>query len=412
MRKLILLSSLILTLSALAVPTAGAAVVYRNGEGWAAENADAGPAEKTASAQLHKAEAFETSGDLKRALSAYQAVLRKFPDTGAGPKAQLKIAELCEATKEPDRAFVQYGKYLTKYPRGDDFDKCVEAQFRIAGLFLNGEKRKLFGIKTFSSMERAQQMFQDIVKNAPFSKYAALAQFNIGQALEKQGKLPEASAAYQEVLDKYSADPISGDAQYQIGYIFLQQADNGSNDRGAREKARDAFEDFMMKYPQSEKVVQAKDNVTKLAGNNLKKTLDVAQFYEKTKNYKAATIYYDEVLRDGANSPEALIARKQLDHIKSIVGESGMRAQGSRVEAGGKPAERSKAQARVDTAARPDYVGPPAPPAPPVPDEVAPEKPKLRTFGGLEPAPQTGFPAPGGSASPVPPGPEPALPTR
>ena len=40
-------------------------------------------------------------------------------------------------------------------------------------------------------------MFEGIVKNAPFSKLAPLAQFNVGQALEKQGEYPKAIDAYQ-----------------------------------------------------------------------------------------------------------------------------------------------------------------------------------------------------------------------
>ena len=421
MRKLILLSSLVLALSAPAIPRAGAALIYRNGEGWVSDSADAGEAEKTASAQLHKAEALEASGSITRAISAYRTLLRKFPDTGAGPKAQLKIAQLSETTKEPERAFNEYNKYVTRYPRGDDFDKCVEAQFRIAGLFLNGEKRKLFGMKTFSSMERAQEMFQEIVKNAPYSKFAGLAQFNIGQALEKQGKGTEAIAAYQQVVDKYPADQIAGDAQYQIGYIQLQASNKGSNDKAAHDKARDAFEDFMMKYPASEKVNQAKDNIVRLSGADLKKTLGIAEFYEKTRNFKAAAIYYGEVIRGGASSPEAVVAQKRLEKLKLAVGEAALNVGTIAGETGATAEVRRKTQARVDTASRPDYVGPPAPPAPPsapVPDEVPPQKPQLRTFGGMESAPEPALPAASGSASaplapsPLMPGAEPSLPAQ
>ena len=409
MRKLILLSCLALAFSALPVSNAGAALIYRAGEGWVEEGADSGVAEKTASAQLHKAEKFEADGDLKRALSAYRTLLRKFPNTGAGPKAQLKIAQLCEAMHQPERAFEAYGKYLTMYPRGEDFDRCVEAQFNIAKLFLNGEKRKLFGVKTFSSMERAQQMFEEIVKNAPYSKLAALAQFNIGQALEKQSKQGEAIAAYQQVVDKYPVDPIAGDAQYQIGYIYFQEANSGSNDRSAREKARDAFEDFMMKYPQSEKVAQARENITHLAGTNTKKTLGIAQFYEKKKDYKAATIYYQDVIKDAPGSPEAVIAKTQMDKMRATVGEVAMQA-GPATEGGEKAGKPSKLQARVETASRPDYVGPPAPV---VPDEVPPPKPKMRTSGGTQSTPASSSnSAPIEPLQPLPPAPEPALPAR
>ena len=405
MRKLILLSSLALAFAVPLASTTHAAVIYRAGEGWTADTVDSGPAEKTASEQLHKAEALEAKGELKKAIGAYRVLIRKFPDSGIGPKVALKLAQLCEATKEPERAFDAYGKYISRFPRGDDFDTCVEAQFRIAKLFLNGERRKLFGMKTFGSIERAQQMFEEIVKNAPFSRWAALAQFNLGQALEKQKKFPEAIVAYQQVVDKYSTDQIAGDAQYQIGYIYLQDTKHGANDRGARDKARDAFEDFSIKYPQSEKVAQAQDNIKQLSDVNLKKTLGVAQFYERTKNFKAAAVYYQDVVKQGTGSPEAAIAKTQLDHLKTTVGEAVLHLDSEKSgKAHGPAAEmRKKAQARAETASRPDFVGPPAPA---VPDEVAPPQPKMRTSGGAGP---TALEMPAGEAPAVS---EPALPSH
>lgn len=66
-------------------------------------------------------------------------------------------------------------------------------------------------------MTRAEGMFEDIVKNAPFSAYAPLSEFNAGVAMEKNLKYPEAIAAYETVLTKYPSDPSAADAQYQIG---------------------------------------------------------------------------------------------------------------------------------------------------------------------------------------------------
>ena len=170
----------------------------------------------------------------------------------------MKIAILLEKSNDLSHAFDAYGTYLTKYPRGEDFDKSVEAQFKIAKIFLEGEKKRVLGVPTVSSMPRAQQMFEAIVKNAPFSKYAALSQFNIGQALEKQGNDAEAIAAYQTALSKYPSDPVAADAQYQIGYLYLKEMRQGSNDPKASARAREAFEDFLARYPASEKVPQAR----------------------------------------------------------------------------------------------------------------------------------------------------------
>ena len=389
MRKLIVFSSLILALASLPTAPVHAAVVYRPGEGFHSEAEDSGAVEKSASEQLHKAQALETEGDLSKAIGAYRALLKGFPESGAAPQAQFKIAELNEQLGEPERAFTAYGKYLSNYPRGKEFDTVVERQFGIGKEFLEGARRKLFGMKTFPSMQRAQKMFEEIVKNAPYSKQAPLAQFNIGMSLEKQGDYPEAIAAYQSAVDKYPNDDVAADAQYQIGYVQMHLIENGSNDEAARVKARDAFEDFIVRYPQSEKIQQARENIAKLSGTNLKKNLEVARFYEKTKNYKAAVIYYNEVLRGEKSSPEAAEARKAIERLKQNVGVDALRSGSENAETGSKAQESRKMQAQVDTASRPDYAGPPAPR---VPEETAPQKPSLRTPGEATPMPEPALP--------------------
>lgn len=384
MRKLIVLSSLVLALSMLQTSPLQGAVVYRPGEGFHGEDEDAGALEKTASEQLHKAQDLETDGHFKKAIGAYRALLAGYPDSGVAPLAQFKIAELCEKVSEPERAFTAYSKYISNYPKGKEFDLVVEHQFGIAKAFLDGERRKLFGMKTFPSMERAQKMFEEIIKNAPYSKYAPLAQFDIGMAHEKRGEYPEAIAAYQLAVDKYPNDAVAADAQYQIGYVQMHLVDTGSNDRSARVKAHDAFEDFEVRYPQSEKIPQARENLTKLSGSDVKKNFDVAKFYEKTKNYKAAVIYYQEVIKNGKGTHEAEESSKALEHLKQNVGEEALRSGPELAENGGKVQERRKMQSQVDTASRPDYAGPPAPA---VPEETAPEKPQLRTSGDSTPLP-------------------------
>ena len=391
MRKIVLFSSLAIALSAVAPLPLHAAAVYRPGEGLHSEDEDSGALEKSASEQLQKAQRLEAEGDLKKAIGAYRALVAGFPQSGAAPQAQFKMAELCEKTGDPERAFKAYGKYIASYPRGKEFDAVVERQFGIAKAFLDGERRKLFGVKTFPSMERAQKMFEEIIKTAPYSKFAPLSQFNIGMALEKQGQYPEAIAAYQLAVDKYPNDDVAADAQYQIGYVQMYLLENGSNDQSARIKAHDAFEDFVVRYPQSEKISQARENLQKLSGKSIKKTLEVARFYEKTKNYKAAVIYYNSVVQDGKGTPEASQAQKALEHLKLTVGVDALRSGPENAETGSKAQERRKMQAQVDTASRPDYAGPPSPV---VPDETAPAKPKLRTPGeALPPTPEAALPS-------------------
>jgi outer membrane assembly lipoprotein YfiO len=226
-------------------------------------------------------------------------------------------------------------------------------------------------------MERAQQMFEGIVRRAPFSKFAPQAQFNVGQALEKQGKYGEAIVAYSGVVARYPADDIADDAQYQIGYVRLKETREGSYDRGGATKAREAFEDFVNRYPESEKAAQARENIKQLEGGSTKGSLQIAQFYDKTKQYKAAVIYYNEVIKSSPDSPDATLAKTRIEELRGKYGDEALKAGPERAETGEKAAVRRRLQAKVETVSRPDYVGPQV--SMPAPDEVAPGRPKLRS---------------------------------
>ena len=371
-----------LTLLACAAPLrwSEAAVVYRSSEGWSVEG-DETQIAGTAAEQMHLAEQREAAGDDSGAFKAYKSLVKRYSLSLLAPKAQYKVGFLLQRHGDNSKAFDAYNIYVTKYPQGGDFDTVVEQMFKIAKLFLDGEKKKVLGVPVTSSMTRAQTMFETIVKSAPFSKYAPLAQFNVGQALEKQGKYPEAMKAYQVVVNKYAGDAIADDALYQVGYVQLRNYREGSYDRASATKAREAFEDFINRYPESEKVPQAQENMKSLETGSAKGTLEIARYYDKAKQYRAAVIYYNDVIKSQPGSPESEVAKTRIEELKQLVGEDTLRAGPERTETGARAAQRRKLQAKVDTASRPDYVGPPVV----MPEEkivTAPGKPKLRTSPG------------------------------
>jgi outer membrane protein assembly factor BamD len=368
--------ALVLSLAAITVPMpSDAATVFTSRDGWKVEGDPATEAE--AVALMQQAEQQEVQGDLSGALGNYRGLVKRYPVSVLAGHAQYRVGRILEAGGEYDDAYKAYDVYLTKYPRGSDFDAAVESMFKIGKLYLEGEKQKVFGIKIASSMKRAQEMFEGIVKRAPFSKFAPPSQFNVGQALEKQGNYDSALVAYATLVTKYPTDPIADDAQYQIGYVRLKQYREGSYDQASAAKAREAFDDFINRYPESEKVPQARENLKLLEGGASKSTLEVAKFYDKTKHYRAAVIYYNDVIKNSPDTDQANFAKTRIEELRQKHGEDALKAGPERAETGQKAAARRRLQARVDTVSRPDYVGPVV--VMPKPDEVAPGRPRLRT---------------------------------
>jgi outer membrane protein assembly factor BamD len=380
--------ALILTLplaALLAVPTPGRALDL---PGWVPfigkkEQAPAALAptsgqEAEAREALRQAEQAENAGDQKGAAAGYRLVVRDYSLTTSAAKAQLQLGRLLERQGDFEKAYDAYAAYTAKYPRGGDLDAVIQAQFNIAKAHLEGKKKKrVLGLSLTSAGETAQKMFEGIVKSAPFHRLAPQAQFNVGQALEQQGKPAEAMIAYNEVIIRYPNDPVADDAQYQIGYVRYRETVQGSEDQADRMKAREAFEDFVNRYPTSEKAAQARENIGKIGATDIKKTHDIAKYYDKVKNYKAAVVYYNEVIRIAPATPESEASRKRIDELKSLVGVDALRAGPEKAQSGDMALARRRAQARVDVASRPDYNGPPI--AYPYPTTTGAGRPAMRT---------------------------------
>lgn len=330
-------------------------------------------------AAFNEAEAIDNSGSAEHAISAYRRFIKNNPASPLAARAQFRIATLLEQTGRASKAFDAYQTLVTQYPDTADFEKAVARQVVIANEYLGGKKLTFLWLPIVPGTDRAEEMFASIVKNAPFSKNAPIAQFNLGVTYERQGNLKDAAAAYQTVLDRYPNSAIADDALYQIGYLYMRVGETGrSQDLSAVISSKNTFEDFTLQYPDSEKVPQAEDNIGKLSSKETGDLLDIAKFYDRFKNYRAAAIYYNDIIRRAPDSEDARLARDRVQVLRSEVGDDALRSGPEQVQTGETAALRRRLQAQVETSALADFNGPPTRDI--VPDELpVVSRPRLRT---------------------------------
>ena len=208
-------------------------------------------------------------------------------------------------------------------------------------------------------MEKAEEMYRAILKVSPYSKHAAITQFNLGLAIERQGRAQEAIVEYQKVLDKYPNSPACPSASYQIGYVFMRLGTTGkSQDLSALKESQNSYQDFLLQYPDSEKVQQAGQNMKSMISRESEDTLRIARFYDFSKNFKSSAIYYNDVIRRFPQSAEASVAKNRLDELKALYGEDALRIGQERPESAERLEERRRLQAQVETPALANYAGP------------------------------------------------------
>jgi outer membrane protein assembly factor BamD len=266
----------------------------------------------------------ERHGNVKRAISAYKSLVRHHPHDALAPGAVYRGSQLLEQMHKYLEAAEYYRGLVEHYPGSPHFDDAIEAQFRIGEIYLREKKQRVLGVSFGSPLDHAVEIFAAIVRTAPYGKYTARAQFNIGLAREKQEAVEAALDAYQAVIDKFPNEPVAAAAQYQIGYIWFQASRAGSKDIDAAAKAKTAFQDFLFRYPNSEKAAEARAYLQKLEHKQTSSSFQVAQYYDKQKRYRAAVIYYNEVIRQQPGSKESEEAKKRIDQLRAKLGDSAL----------------------------------------------------------------------------------------
>ena len=300
------------------------AVVFKPGE--KARRVAPGGEEISGTAQelFRVAQSAENSGNTSRAMKAYRTIVRRYSKDTVAPAAAFRYAQLSERAGNDLKAAAAYRVVVEQYPNSPNFDEAIEAQFRIGETYLAGKKLKLLGVPIRSALDNASQIFAAIVRTAPYGKYTARAQFNIGLVNEKQSNYEGAVKAYQAVAEKFPDQPVAVDAQYQIGYLWFNAARSGTRDAKAVANARIGFQDFLFRYPKSEKAAQARDNLRILDQKQTTDAFKIARFYDKQKNYRAAVIYYNDVIRQQPGSTEGDRAKQRVNELRAKVGDAAL----------------------------------------------------------------------------------------
>ena len=288
-----------------------AALVWRKGEGWNWEREGMATANNPKE-QLDIARKLQEQKKYSDAVTAYRRVIVRWPTSFSTQEARLGLAQCLAQLNYLLKASKEYQNLIEKHPNSPYFDTALQAQYDLGCRFLNGEKHKVWGLHIFNGLEKAVEVFEQVIKNGPYSKLGPAAQFRIGLAYEKEKDNIAAVHAYEKLLERYPKDALAEDAQFQIGWAYKAEAQRAEYDQNNANQAIAAFNDFLIRYPTSPKANQAKEWRAELKQEQSKGLFQIAHFYEKNKNYRAALVYYNEILAQNPRSDWANQAQRKL----------------------------------------------------------------------------------------------------
>ena len=299
---------------------APAPLFYVPGEGWYYESYGKNVKwqRPRAKEQLDVAEQAFNKKDYDTTLHAAHRVLRMWPLSDYAPDAEYFIGRCLEARGNDEAAFNAYQNIIEKYPRSSRYEDVIWRQYEIANRFLGGEWFRIWStIPLYPSMDQTAELFSKIVNNGPYSDVAPHAQLRIGAAREKQKNFSDAVKAYETAADRYHDQPaIASDALFREGLSYTKQAATAEYDQNTAAQAIASFTDFITLFPNDQRVPGAQKTIATLKAEQVRGNFQIARFYENSKKWNGALVYYNEVLQLDPNSPYAASARQRIESLK------------------------------------------------------------------------------------------------
>ncbi|MCM8766315.1 MAG: outer membrane protein assembly factor BamD [Candidatus Omnitrophica bacterium] len=253
--------------------------------------------------------------DYEGAIREFKKLIKYYPHSSQACDAQYFMGRIYEERGKFYEAFQAYQKVIDLYPYTQKVEEVIEREYRIGELYFTGHRDKFLGMSLIPSQERALEIFQKVVENAPYGKYAPPSQYKIGIILRGLGQFEEAKQAFLKLEKNYPESEFAREAKYQIGLSGYKVSPQSDYTQEETESSIKEIEEFLITNPQSPLKEDAEKVLNDLKNRKAESLFKTAQFYERQKKFSSALLYYEEIVN---NYPDSLWAAKSLERISIL----------------------------------------------------------------------------------------------
>ncbi len=210
-------------------------------------------------------------GRYEEAREKLRLFVTQYPDNPVVPEARLGIARTYFEEENYGQARVEYERFLTLHPRNERMDEALY----FIGLSYFQQMEKVGRDQTATT--RAVAAFRRLLTEAPRTPYRRDAQARIAFARRrlaaqevyvglyylKRDKYKAAIGRFQRCLDQYPGTGLEPKALFHLGEAYTGLEENGEGNQNQKEnqKAEEAYQQVVEKYPDSVWAPEAADRL-------------------------------------------------------------------------------------------------------------------------------------------------------
>ena len=146
--------------------------------------------------------------------------------------------------------------------------------------------------------KEAQAKFEELDRQHPYSNYARKSMMLTAYTHYKGGQYTECISAAKRFLALYPSDPDAPYAQYLIGESYFRQVPDITRDQEAAERAMQAMNEVVQRYPDSEYANDARRKVRMAMDQLAGKEMQIGRYYLERREYIAAVNRFKVVVTD------------------------------------------------------------------------------------------------------------------
>ena len=268
-----------------------------------------------ADALLHEAQVYMAAGKLGRAKSRLDDIVVRHAMAPCAPQARLLLGDLEMRRGNYRDAFKQYGKVVENYQGSPLYAQALNRQLSMATSAASGKiQGKVLWLWNVPMEESVViEWLESVIRNAPYGDMAATASSVMGDYLVRRGRYDEACMVYRRLVENYPDSSYAPAAQMMVANIWASSRTRGNQNLVHLDLAREAYEEFSYLFPDHADAAKAKQGKVQMERLLVQQELEVGRYYlERAREYNAAVFCFENVIRQGAQNPEAAAEAQRL----------------------------------------------------------------------------------------------------
>jgi outer membrane protein assembly factor BamD (BamD/ComL family) len=212
--------------------------------------------------------------------------------------------------------FVCLKELISNFPESCDINELVNREYEIGNQFYYGYRDTPFlWLPWITDDNKSKEIYETILKQSPYAKFIPDMLVKLGYMYLKAGQNDKAITVYTKVIDKHPSSKASQGAHLDLANIYLQLAQKGDGDGENTSNARRILLLYIKRFPNTPEAKWAKNNLKETYELEAARLYQLADYYNRNNNQKAAKRYIKQILVNYPDSKSTDDAEKLLDAI-------------------------------------------------------------------------------------------------